>query len=469
MKRAVIYCRISKDSKKGTEGEGLGVQRQEDDCRALCDRKGWEVVAVKVDNDLSAYSGKTRPEYNEALAMIADGKADAFVSWAWDRVTRYPRELDQFVDVIEKAKAEVALVQAGSVDLTTPSGRFIAKVLGDVARMESEQKAVRQQAANRQRAHAGKRSKSGRRPFGWAEDRLSLHPVEAPAIATAIRDVIAGRSLSSVATEWNANPELRTTTGRKWSNRTVSMLMHRATNPGFAVYQGRILRNVEAEWQPIVTLAEHETVCAVLDSPARKTTPGPRPKHLLTGVAKCGICGSSVYHRIVGSHGVRKHRHVLACKQSRNHGNRSAAPIERAVEEAVLERLSQPDAVELFRAKPRKATKTATAEIERIRALMERTTQDYAAGLINGEQLRQATAAQQEQLTLAQEQLARETAPRMPEQLRAVTPERVGNIWGSLSLADKQSVINTLMTVTIYPADHIEHGALPFGCLIQWR
>ncbi len=37
-----------------------GVARQEEDCRALCARKGWEVIAVHPDNDVSAYSGAPR-------------------------------------------------------------------------------------------------------------------------------------------------------------------------------------------------------------------------------------------------------------------------------------------------------------------------------------------------------------------------------------------------------------------------
>ena len=45
-----MYTRISDDH----TGQGLGVQRQLDDCLNLADRLGWEVVARFDDNDLSA-------------------------------------------------------------------------------------------------------------------------------------------------------------------------------------------------------------------------------------------------------------------------------------------------------------------------------------------------------------------------------------------------------------------------------
>ena len=55
-----IYVRISQDR----QGAELGVVRQEADCRALCERKGWSVVEVYADNDTSAYSGAPRPAWD---------------------------------------------------------------------------------------------------------------------------------------------------------------------------------------------------------------------------------------------------------------------------------------------------------------------------------------------------------------------------------------------------------------------
>ena len=53
-----IYCRISADK----NGEALGVQRQEEECRGLAKTRGWTVIEPPfVDNDFSAFSGKLRP------------------------------------------------------------------------------------------------------------------------------------------------------------------------------------------------------------------------------------------------------------------------------------------------------------------------------------------------------------------------------------------------------------------------
>ena len=74
---AAIYARISRDD--GTV-QGLGVARQETDCRALVDRLGWTVGDVYVDNDASAYSGRARPEYQRMLQAVRDGHVEAIVA-----------------------------------------------------------------------------------------------------------------------------------------------------------------------------------------------------------------------------------------------------------------------------------------------------------------------------------------------------------------------------------------------------
>jgi len=72
---AAIYARISSDA----EGIGAGVARQVKDCRMLANRLGWRIAGEYVDNDLSAWTGKRRPEYERLLADLSDGLIDAVV------------------------------------------------------------------------------------------------------------------------------------------------------------------------------------------------------------------------------------------------------------------------------------------------------------------------------------------------------------------------------------------------------
>ena len=65
--RAAVYTRISQDA----TGQRAGVTRQLEDCEALADRLGWEVTHRYDDNDLSAYSGRTRPGFEAVLKYVS--------------------------------------------------------------------------------------------------------------------------------------------------------------------------------------------------------------------------------------------------------------------------------------------------------------------------------------------------------------------------------------------------------------
>ncbi|MET8156508.1 recombinase family protein [Sphaerisporangium sp. NPDC005289] len=100
MRKAVIYCGISQDR----AGAGLGVARQEADCRTLTERRGWQVVDVYSDNDVSAYSGSPRPAWRRLLEDIETGTVDAIACWHVDRLTRSPRELEDVIDLADDSR-----------------------------------------------------------------------------------------------------------------------------------------------------------------------------------------------------------------------------------------------------------------------------------------------------------------------------------------------------------------------------
>ena len=462
-RQAVIYVRMSLDK----YGDGAGVDRQEADCRALCGRLGWDVQEVCTDNDVSASSGRVRPGYERALALVESGTATAFVAWHWDRIARRVIDIERFVQVVESAGAEVGLVESSQVDLSSPSGRLQARILASVARFEVEQKSARQKAANRHRAQDGKRFIGGARPFGWNDDRMTVHPIEGPALADAIRDVTNGRSLRSLMAEWNANPDLNPPRAARWDYPTFAGLLKRPANAGIAVYQKRELPDVEVEWEPIVTRDELAALTAVLAAPGRRTTRGNLLKHYMSGAVICGRCGGPMY---VGAVNIRgKHRRVLRCRLGATHAVRSYDPIEAAVTEAIVGRLSEPDASDLFRPRPKSAARSALAEVERITNRLTQAEQDYVAGDISGPQLRSINESLNESLRNAQQKVADATTPPTPERLRRVKPEQARAVWDSLAPAEKRSVADVLVKVTVYPTVDPDYGSLPYGCLIEWN
>jgi len=90
--RVGIYARISSDR----EGDQLGVSRQIADCERLAARRAFVVGDRYVDDDVSAWSGKPRPEYERLLTDLEAGSIHGVLVWHVDRLTRHPRELEAF-------------------------------------------------------------------------------------------------------------------------------------------------------------------------------------------------------------------------------------------------------------------------------------------------------------------------------------------------------------------------------------
>ena len=217
MHTAAIYTRISLDQ----TGQGLGVARQLDDCLALADRLGWEVVARFDDNDLSAYSHrKPRPGYEALLDAMKRGEVDALICWHTDRLYRRMGDLERLIEVADAARIQIRTVQGGDLDLSTSAGRMVARILGSVSNQESEHKGERQVRANVQKAAAGKWH-TANRPFGYTVAGEPLEP-EATALRQAVVDVLAGKSIQQVSREWNTAGLKTTLAGTEYKGKVVA-------------------------------------------------------------------------------------------------------------------------------------------------------------------------------------------------------------------------------------------------------
>ena len=121
--RAAVYTRISQDA----TGQRAGVTRQLEDCEALADRLGWEVTQRYEDNDLSAYSGHTRPGFEAMLKAMADSEFGAVICWHPDRLFRSMQDLERLIDIANDGRVQLRTVNAMvAADLGLPGeGRAV--------------------------------------------------------------------------------------------------------------------------------------------------------------------------------------------------------------------------------------------------------------------------------------------------------------------------------------------------------
>lgn len=338
-RRAAIYVRISSDK----TGEGAGVARQEEDCRELAERLGWDVLAVFSDNDISAFSGKHRPGYEALLEAIRHNEVNAVLAWHPDRMHRRPAELEEFIDLVENAGVAIRTAQAGDLDLSTPSGRMIARQLGVYARFESEHKSVRIRRAKRQQAESGAWQGTRNPPFGYRQvadakgkQTITPEPGDKALLHEAAERIMNGETLFGVCNDWNERG-LTTSRGAHWRSKTLKFALlnpavigkRQTTDPDT---DEQVLH--DGQWEPIMDRVTWDRLQDILTDPRRTWEPlsGSYAARLALGggLTVCDLCGKLLVSQR------RQGRSRLIChKQATNGCGRLAIDYEQ-LEEFVL-------------------------------------------------------------------------------------------------------------------------------------
>jgi site-specific DNA recombinase len=447
-----IYLRISDDR----EGRELGVERQDEDCRALVGRCGDRVVDVYKDNDISAStrSKKVRPEYRRLLADARSGTLTKIVAYTSGRLTRRPRELEDQIDLAEKYGTKFQYVASPSFDLNTAAGRRVARILAANDAGEAEDISERVIRSKAKTAAQGK-YRGGRRPFGFEPDGVTQRKVEADAIEDAIHRVLAGESMRSIFSEWN-EAGLLTSTGRRWDGSCFRQMLERPRNAGLigTRQDGGHSRRVRiigpAQWSPIVDRDTWEAFVAHIDDPSRVKNDGNRSLRLVGSFLFLCQCG-----QVVKSGGNSARGEARYTCSTESHMRRLAAPVDKLVH-TVVEELLAKKGVTLLR--PREDLTPLRKRLTLLRERSKMVAREFGDpdSKMTMEQFRIANDPLQVQIREAEAELARRNtgsalagiadADDPVAAYRASTTER------------QRGVIDDLMTVTLRRAPRGRQG-----------
>lgn len=335
-----LYVRISRDA----TGEGLGVDRQEQDCRAVALQGGLQVSHCLVDNDISAYSGRRRPGYLRLLELLRTHQVDTVIAWAPERLHRSPRELEDFIELLDRTGASVRTVKSGVWDLSTPHHRLLARMLGAVSRAESENISSRVQRAHQQAKSAG--FWRGPIPYGMrASTNPGLperDPQTAPLVEEMLNRVQRGDALTRIAADLNKAGHVPRR-GRVWTHTGVLRLVSSPALGGLLQVDGELQ---PAAFKGLVSAEGWRAAQATLARRPKGEVRRPREQlTLLGGILVCAQHGVS----LVGGSGDRKDGRTYSA-QSPGLCCVSVArgALDKLMSEVVIARLSAADAAVVF-------------------------------------------------------------------------------------------------------------------------
>ena len=201
-KVAGVYIRVSTED-QAREGFSLG--EQEEKLLQLCKFKELEVYKVYKDAGISAKDMEHRPQFQEMLKDMKEGKLNYIVAYKLDRITRSVRDLEELISVLEQYNCFL-LCDRDDVNTSTANGRFFVRMLTVLSQLEIEIVSERTKFGLNGAIKSG--HIPGQRPFGYksAEDkRMVIDNATRPYIEKIFDMYLEGKSFQQIANYFKEN------------------------------------------------------------------------------------------------------------------------------------------------------------------------------------------------------------------------------------------------------------------------
>jgi site-specific DNA recombinase len=375
--RTVIYARYSSDLQREAS-----IEDQVRLCRERIDREGWTYLHAYTDRAQSGAS-TLRRAYQQLLEGARARKFDVVVAEALDRLSRdqedvaalYKRLTFAGVRLVTLAEGEISELHVGL------KGTMNALFLKDLA--------AKTHRGLRGRVEQGR--SGGGNAFGYTVVRerdaageavrglRRIDEAEAALVRRIFTDFAAGRSPRSIAASLNAQG-VPAPSGGTWSASTIHGNWRRGTGilnnelyigrlvwnrqrfekdpetgrrqarpnpePAWIVQDVPALRIVDdALWHAVKARQTHASRATRPDAGRREIWHARRPKHLLSGLIRCGACGGSVIQVGKAYYGCANYKNRGTCT---NKLSMRMDMLEGTVLAGLKERLLTPELVAAF-------------------------------------------------------------------------------------------------------------------------
>ncbi|MFI9508570.1 recombinase zinc beta ribbon domain-containing protein [Nocardia sp. NPDC052566] len=232
-----------------------------------------------------------------------------------------------------------------------------------------------------------------------------------------------------------------------WDSDMVKRVLLNEAAAGLRVHEdedGNRL-TVKGTWVGLISLDDHDRLKLILNAPERGSHRGSEPVWLLSGILRCGRCGSAVVHRQRPERG-----RYYVCRKG-GCVTRMAELVEDFVEEVVLRRLEDPTLLQSL-TRTDEGALAALDEARKLRAAYEKWLNDAVDADLTPAEIA-VYKAKKNPILKAAERRAQEAVP-MPHVVAAAGDDarRKWNDPEQTPLMAKRDIIRSLVNVTILSA-----------------
>jgi hypothetical protein len=316
-----------------------------------------------------------------------------------------------------------------------------------------------------------------------AGDGTTIREQEASAIRRAYDLVLAGESLESIASTWNAaglpagqegQPQRAGQRG-EWSPDAVRAVLMSPRYAGPAEVAGATDPDPRQDGPagpaaptPVVSQEVWRAAVDILAESSGATSAGPVPA-LLTALAHCGICGRPVRSELVSAGQV-----AYRCDgdDGRMHLARSAAPIDSWIRLLAIERLGRPDAPDLLGDRDRPDLYALRAHSGGLRARRAQLEDAVTDGTVDQSEAAVGGARLDAELAAVEDQMIDHSRRDVPTSLTGADPVELA--WDRLAASRQRGILLALTErITVHPVPEGRRAGDPdvlhATVIVEWR
>lgn len=316
------YCLYARKSTEQDERQAMSIGSQIKEMSELANREQLQVVIVKQES-FSAKNSAARPIFNEMLNEIREGRYDAILTWAPDRLARNAGDLGSLVDLMDAGKLQKIRTFGQSFE-NNPNEKFLLMILGSQAKLENDNRSINVKRGMRAKCETGWRPCLP--PLGYFTRGASgngrdiiVDEERAPYIKQMFEMSASGKSGRYIQ-RWLESNNVLTRGDKKIPLSAIYRMLKNPYYYGEFEYPKDSGKWYQGKHEPLITKELFEEVRKALVVPAKPKWGA--KEFPFKGFIKCYSCGSS----LVGEQKLRKRKDGTArehiyyhCSRQVNH------------------------------------------------------------------------------------------------------------------------------------------------------
>lgn len=285
------YCLYARKSSESDERQTMSIDGQISEMLKIAKREKINIVETITESH-SAKESSQRPAFNKLLDSVNQGKYNAILTWAPDRLSRNAGDLGRIVDLMDQGK--LSHIKTYSQSFTNnPNEKFLLMILCSQAKLENDNRGLNVKRGLRNKCEFGIRP--GLAPIGYTNilksNRIStveLDPIRAPIIKEIFNKVAYQGFSGRMIKKWLDDINFTTKSGCKMPLSKVYVALKNPFYYGEFQYGHKWYKGIH---KTIITKALFEKVQIQLQVAPRQWNKQLFP---FKKICKCGSCGGSV-------------------------------------------------------------------------------------------------------------------------------------------------------------------------------